>query len=182
MRKLKFGQRTGEIMQIAYVVDDLEAAAHRWMKRFNFGPWVILDHFRADNMTYLGKPTDLDVSIALAYSGGMCFELIQKHNDVPSVYDDAASSNGLGSFHHWAVATETFDDDVARFARDDRHVVFFGEVVAVGGLRFAYVDTRTDLNGMIELIEIGPPVEELFAGVRDRADTWDRKTPFVRPG
>ena len=33
MRKLKFGQRLGEIMQIAYVVDDLEAAAIRWTKR-----------------------------------------------------------------------------------------------------------------------------------------------------
>lgn len=181
MRELKFGARLGEIMQVAYVVDDLEAAAARWASFLNIGPWVLMEHFPAEEKKYYGAPTDIDLSIALAYGGGMCFELIYQHNKTPSVYSDLVDRDGFGAFHHWAIGTETFDEDVARYQSEDCEVAFSGKVVPVGGLRFAYIDTMKELRGMIELIEMGPLVEDLFAGIREQANTWNRKTVLVRP-
>ncbi len=181
MKMLKFGRRLGEIMQVAHVVDDLETAAARWTKHLNIGPWIVLEHFQADEKEYYGEPTDVDLSIALTYSDGMCFELVCQNNDTPSVYKDIVNKDGFGAFHHWAIGTETFDDDVARYHADNCDVAFFGKVAPVGGLRFAYIDTMKELRGMIELIEMGPRVEELFAGVKEQAQSWDRKTVIIRP-
>jgi len=180
-RMCKFGQPLGSVMQVAYVVDDLEAAAMEWVKNLNVGPWVIMEHFPAKNMKYYDDPTDIDLSIALAYSGSMCFELIFQHNDVPSVYTDCVKTDRMGCFHHWAVSTVTFDEDVARHKANGHKVAFYGEVVPVGGKRFAYIDTMAPLRGMIELIELNDDVEGLFAGVRAQSQDWDGADPIRRP-
>jgi len=180
-RICKFGQPLGAIMQVAYIVDDLEAAAMHWVKNLNVGPWMIMEHFPAENMKYYDEPTDIDLSIALAYSGSMCFELIFQHNDVPSVYADCVEKDGIGCFHHWAVSTETFEEDVARHKANDHKVAFSGEVVPVGRKRFAYIDTMAPLRGMIELIELNDAVEDLFAGVRELSQEWDGADPIRRP-
>ena len=178
---LSFGQPLGAIMQTAYVVDDLEAAAVKWTKTLGIGPWLLLEHFEADNMTYYGKPTDVDLSVALAYAGSMCYELIFVHNDVPNVYSDVVRKQGFGCFHHWAISTETFDEDVARYKSQGYEVAFYGEVRPVGGKRFAYIDTLKDNGGMVELIEISPEVEGLFSMVKDMSINWDGKDIIRRP-
>ena len=180
-RMLKFGQPLGGVMQIAHIVDDLEAGAAKWVEALNIGPWVILEHFQADNTTYYGEPTNIDLSIALAYSGSMCFELVQQNNDVPSVYKDQIAQSGLGAFHHWGVCTETFDEDLAAYKRKDMPIAFAGNVRAVGGLRFAYIDAMASARGMIELIECAPVVEDLFNSIKEQAEAWDGKTVFIRP-
>ncbi|MEP1144322.1 MAG: VOC family protein [Henriciella sp.] len=181
VRQLAFGPPMGGIMQVAYVVSDLESAADYWVRNLNIGPWMIMEHFPAENMTYRGNPTSVDLSIALAFSGSICFELIFQHNDVPSVYKEIGPPTVAGKFHHWAVGTESFDEDVNKHADLGNSVAFYGEVQPVGGLRFAYVDTFKSLGGMIELIEIGPPVEELFAGVKAASEAWDGHTVCVWP-
>lgn len=180
-RMCEFGQPLGAIMQVAYVVDDLEAAATMWAKYLKVGPWMLMEHFPGANMKYYGEPTNADISIALAYSGAMCFELIRQHNDVPSVYRDCAERDGIGCFHHWAVSTETFDDDVAGYLADGCKVAFSGEVIPVGRKRFAYIDTMASLRGMIELIELNAAVEKLFADVRAMSAGWDGSDPIRRP-
>ena len=182
MKKLKFGQSVNEIMQVAYVVDDLEAAAVRWTRHLDIGPWVIFEHFSAESAMFYGEPSDVDVSLALAYSGGMCFELIRQNNAAPSVYMDLTNKDGLGAFHHWAKGTETFDDDVAKYQSDGVKIAFSGNVTAVGGLRFAYVDTFKELRGMIELIELGPLVEDFFSEIKSHSLSWDRKAVFADLG
>lgn len=178
---LSFGQPLGAIMQTAYVVDDLESATRHWAATLNVGPWLILDHFEADDMRYYGSPTNVDLSVALAYSGSMCFELITVHKDVPNVYADVVTNRGLGCFHHWAISTETFDDDVKRYQAQGYEIAFYGAVAAVNGKRFAYVDTRKENGGMIELIEISPDVEALFAGVKDMSINWNGSDVVRRP-
>ncbi|MEM8685802.1 MAG: VOC family protein [Pseudomonadota bacterium] len=180
-RMMDYGQPLGSIMQVAYVVDDLEKAAQHWVDALGIGPWIIMPHFPAEDMHYRGTPTDIDLSIALAYSGSMCFELIFQHNEVPSVYREDGAPTREGRFHHWAIATERFDDVMAKHKTLGHAVAFDGKVVPVGGLRFAYIDAMPHLGGMIEVIESGPPVEELFAGVKQVADNWDGKTVVIRP-
>lgn len=170
-------QLPGSIMQIAYVVDDLEAAARRWIRLTGTGPFFLLEHLPLVEPRYRGQPTDIDASIALGYSGGICVELVQQHNAVPSVYRELPGRAG-GGFHHWAVMTGQFDADVARY-RNQGYVDAFSGAVAVGG-RFAYFDTAADLGGMLELIELTAPVRELFDGIEKAAHGWDGRDPIRR--
>lgn len=180
-RMCKFGKPVGAIMQVAYVVDDLEKAAKRWASHLNIGPWVIMEHFPAENMRYYGEPTDIDISLALAFTDTMSFELIVQHDDTPSVYKDVVEKHGYGAFHHWAVTTDTFDADVERYLNDGAKVAFSGEVVPVGRKRFAYIDTLGKLPGMIELIELSDGVEDLFAGIKAQSEGWDGSDPTRWP-
>ena len=179
-RRCKFGRAVGEVMQVAYVVDDLETAAMEWVRRLNIGPWLVMDHFLGVNMKYYGEPTDVGLSLAIAFSGSMSFELIAQKDRAPSVYLDAVKAHGYGCFHHWAVTTDEFDTDIERHIRDGSRIAFSGEVAPVGRKRFAYIDTNGRLPGMIELIELNEAVEDLFAGIKTHADGWTGANPIRR--
>ena len=170
-------QPVGQILQVAYVARDLDAALTRWIEHMKAGPFFVLEHLEAVETTYRGQPTDPDISIALGYSGGVCVELIYQHDDGPSVYRDVHGGAGQG-FHHWGVASETFDEDVERYQAMGHELAFGGRVV-VGG-RFAYMDTVAELSGMIELIEWTPKVCELFANMEAAARDWDGGDPIRR--
>jgi len=171
---LKFGQPLGEIMQVAYTVEDLEQAMQHWVRDLGIGPFFKFEHFPLLDAQYRGQPTQFDVNIGLAYSGGMCFELIQQNNDAPSVYRDVIDERGFG-FHHWALSTRDFDGDVARYQESGAELALYG--VAAVGARAGYMDTRSTLGGMIELIEIKSEVEELFAFIRAASENWNGEDP-----
>lgn len=173
---LPFGQPLGGIMQVAYVVPDVRAAATAWAQSLKVGPFFLIEHFPLADLTYRGKPDTLDVSLALAFSGSMCFELIQQHDDRPSVYQEVVAKRGYG-FHHWAVSTRDFDGAVADYTARGFTQALYGLVPSVNG-RAAYIDTMDKLGGMIELIEINPAVEGFFATMKQAADGWDGTNPI----
>jgi hypothetical protein len=169
-------QPPGTVMQIAYVVeDDLDAAAIRWVELMRAGPFFVLPHLELIESRYRGEPGGQDVSIALGYSGGVCVELVQQHNDAPSVFRELLGRSGPG-FHHWALMTERFDEDRQRHLAAGHAEAFSGAVAL--GARFAYIDTVQALGGMIELIELTPPVRELFGTIEQAAQNWDGSAPL----
>ncbi len=172
---LSFGQPLGGIMQVAYVVEDIEKAMNHWTKTLGVGPFFLFEHFALEDYRYRGKPSDLDITIAMGFSGSMCFELIFQHSTSPSVYTEVVGRKGYG-FHHWAVSTTSFDADLARYASSGNAEVLYGRVEPVDA-RAAYVDTMAELGGMIELIEMNPAVEGLFSAVKEPSVNWDGKDP-----
>src|SRR5262245_32549968 len=42
MKELGFGQRVGQIVQMAYVVEDIRAAMNLWVRDCGVGPWFLL--------------------------------------------------------------------------------------------------------------------------------------------
>jgi len=168
-------QPVGTIMQIAYVVEDLDQALNHWLQKTNTGPFFVLKNLEILNPEYRRKSTDLDLTIALGYSGSLCVELIKQNNAVPSVYNEPP----MAGFHHWGVMTEGFDRDLAMHEQNGNELLFSG-AVAVGG-RFAYVDTRPQLGGMIELIELTPLVAELFENLESAARVWNGDYPIRFP-
>lgn len=174
MDMLPFGQPLGGVMQVAYVVEDIHQAMRHWSGALGIGPFFLFEHFPLLDARYRGAPTEFDVTLGLAYSGTMCFELIQQNNDVPSVYRDIVDKRGYG-FHHWARSTRDFDGDVKRYQAMGAALALYG--VAAVGARAAYMDTSDTLGGMVELIEITPQVEALFATLRQAAVDWDGENP-----
>ena len=75
----------GEIMQLAFVPADFDAALQHWIG-LGAGPFFALDHVRLEDVTYLGKPAEIDFSMVIGYWGDLQIELIRQHNDAPSIY------------------------------------------------------------------------------------------------
>ncbi|WP_232494136.1 VOC family protein [Novosphingobium kaempferiae] len=166
------------VMQVAFMVEDLEAACMHWVRTTGIGPFLTVPHVVLEEYSYCGRPASgLDFSVAIAQSGGVQIELIQQHCDNPSAYRDTVAK-GQGGFHHLAVYT---DDYAATYAR----YVDQGFVVAVdgsfGGFRFSYIDTSATLGCMIELIEENPLQSDFFARIASAAVGWDGAEP-IRPG
>ncbi|MGI9246788.1 MAG: VOC family protein, partial [Steroidobacteraceae bacterium] len=75
-------------MQVAWVVDDLEASMQKWINGHGVGPFMVLRHCQVTNLLHRGRPTTCDFDVAIAQSGTLQIELIQQHDDLPSVYRD----------------------------------------------------------------------------------------------
>jgi hypothetical protein len=170
-----FGQPLGGIMQVAYVVPSLREALAFWTSELHVGPFFLFENFQLDELQYRGRPSTLHMSLACAYSGSMCFELIEQHDAEPSVYRDVIMSRGHG-FHHWARSTRSFDADVRSYEASGAALAMYG-VATVAAARVAYMDAREKLGGMVELIEFTPAIDALFGAMKKAAEGWDGSNP-----
>lgn len=167
----------GSMMQMAYIVENLEETIEQWSQVNNAGPFVIMESFDIDHMEYRGKPCNtLDLRLALGYTGGMCVEFIQQKCDTPSVYQEVIKQQGYG-FHHWAFITDKFDADVARYKAQGDDICFSGKVAV--GERYVYLDRRASMHSMIEVIEYSPEVDTLFSNIETMAKDWDGKERII---
>ena len=81
MSLLGFGQPQTGVLQMAYVVEDIDASMRTWIEELKVGPWFLLEHFTGERGTYRGVPADVDVALAMAYAGHMLVELIAPHDE-----------------------------------------------------------------------------------------------------
>lgn len=169
-----FGRPAGEVIQYAYTVPDVAAAVSVYTERFGVGPWFRRGPFTPPAARYRGNPCRMTVTLARAFAGDSMIELIQQHDDNPSVFTE----RGYG-FHHWAIGSRDIDADISRFAGYGYPVAFEDQVPS--GARIVYVDATAELPGMIELIEMTEGQEAMYARFRDAAAAWDGTDP-VREG
>jgi hypothetical protein len=176
MTLLNYGQPFGGFMQIAYTVPDIDAVIGTYVERFHMGPWTVR-RFQPPSATYRGMPNPIDVTLAITFTGHMMVELIQQHNDVPSVFQEMIAKSGHG-FHHWGIVTQAFDADGAAYVSRGHERVFTDTLP--DGTRVAYYDTTRDLPGMVELIEFGPSQERRHTAAYVASLSWDGSDPIRR--
>ena len=169
------GQPAGSIIQFAYIVADAEAAARSYARELSIGPWFLRGPLMARKPVYRGRAQELQLSIAIAYSGHMMIELIQQHDDGPSVYREAFVRSGYG-FHHHGIASVSFDADCAAYSGRGYELVFTDQSPA--GTRVAYFDAKRGFPGFIELIEIVPASIERYEGMYHAARNWAGRDPI----
>jgi hypothetical protein len=100
----------------------------------------------------------------------MSFELIEQHNDVPSVYREIVERRGYG-FHHWGVPVPDLDRAVADYRAQGYEVAFSDR--SPRGYRVVYMDTTRDLPGMTELMEMMPSLESRYTEMYLSSVGWD---------
>ena len=164
----------GPIMQNGYVVHDWRAAAMHWVEQLGVGPFFALEHIAFDACRYRGKPADIDMTVAIAYTGDYQIELVQQHNDVPSIYTDFLIHNAPG-LQHVGTLVDDLDAALDDFGFAER-IVQDGRTAA--GQRFAYVDTVLTNGTMLELIEADGEMHNAFAYMREAAREWDGRDPI----
>jgi hypothetical protein len=165
-------QVSGSVYQMAYIVADIRSAAERWARLTGAGPFMLFEHFQFNDPQYHGKPADVDISIALGFSAGLCVELIEQHDERSSIYHDWRMQKGYG-LHHVAVLSEDFPRDIERWAALEAPAVFtagFGE-----NTRLAYLDTREALGHYLEVVEFTDFVRSALIDLREAQEGWDGK-------
>lgn len=166
----------GPIMQTAFVTTDIHGAMAEHTRATGAGPWFLRERGVFANQVYRGQPVQTELSIAMAYSGDMLIELIQKHDTGPSVYDDLLGKGGAG-LHHFGIETTDPEGDTARRETQGFALVYSAEVAH--GSQVLYFE-RPGLPYMIELIELRPASRAMFATIREAHAGWDSRDP-VRP-
>jgi hypothetical protein len=177
MSLMSFGQPVGGVVQVAYIVRDVEQSMRDFTSRLNIGPWFVTGPFTAAEGRYRGEATTLKVTLAIGFAGHMMVELIQQHNEVPSVYSEVVAERGYG-FHHFAVASGDFDRDIARYKAMGYEIAFSDR--SPRGVRIAYMDAMDDVTGMIEVIELTPQLEALYTKWYEASVNWDGSEPVRR--
>lgn len=177
MPTLDFGQPELGIFQMAYVVDDIEAAMARWTRDLRVGPWFLLDRFTGDDPIYRGGPSHMAVKIAMAFAGHMQIELLQPLDDHPSVYSETIDRQGYG-FHHYGIGSRDFEGDIASYEAHGYELAFRAGVPTGGSV--GYMDTKGALPGFVELIELSDAMEQAFTRFYAASLGWDGSNP-VRP-
>jgi len=177
MQPLSYGQPLGAITQVAFTVEDVESAIAGYVRDLGIGPWFLRGPFTPPQALYRGRPTGLSVSLAMAFSGQLMIELVQQHDDVPSIYNADGAQRRYG-FHHFGVATGDFDGEVRRYGEAGFALVF-SDITPVG-TRIAYFDGAGRLPGMVELIEMNSVQESRYARIHAAAAGWDGRDPIRR--
>ena len=165
----------GQIAQIGYVVRDIRASMDHWVQH-GVGPWFYVDRVQTDYFRHRGVDSGMEMSVAVANSGGVQIELIQQRNDAPSVYKEFLDAGREGMQHvaYWTTDYQTLYD---------RAIALGYKVVQEGSIggekgRFAYLDTETDQGTVIEISDISGPKGQFFAYIREVAADWDGSDPI----
>ena len=164
----------GEIVQIAYVVNDVTTGARRWAERFGAGPFFVRHHIPVHDATHRGRPTHFDHSNACGQWGRIMVELVQDHGTGPSVVRDlfAPGEEGL---HHVACFVDDIDEAIAGYAALGHELAGTGN--AYGLTRFCYIDTTAERGHLTELYEPSGRLRDFYAMVAEAADGWDGSDP-----
>ena len=166
--------------QIAWVVDDLDKAVERWQKMANIGPIYIGRHVGAmfdETTKHRGLPAQIDISAAVVQAGPVQIELIQQHDSAPSPYRDVYAEGEEG-LHHICSFVDDVDAECRRYESLGYEVVLTSKIG--GQTPAAYVDTRSLIGCMTELMGNQGFVAHMFSATAKAAAEWDGVTDPIR--
>ena len=163
----------GRIVQIAYAVEDVRAAARSFAERVGAGPFFVRHHDLPRRVDHRGQPGTFDHSSAYGQWGSVQVELVQIHRAEPaSLADIVQRTSGI---HHVATFVESIDDEQRRLVELGWPAVMTAETAS--GLRYAFHDARDQLGHLLEIYEPSPGVLALYAMVAAAAVGWQGDDP-----
>jgi hypothetical protein len=177
MTLFNFGQPVNGHCQLGFLVEDIHEAMDSFTKHVNVGPWFLMERIQIRNVNYRGRVTQINASLAYGNSGHVQVELIQQHDDAPSVFTEMIRTRGYG-LHHQGVAVRDFDAELNRLTEMGHEVAAY----AVNDIpsRAAFLDTKGKFPTMIEVMETNETVEAMFTAIFHASVGWDGRDS-VRP-
>ena len=165
----------GEMSQICWVVPDIDAAIRYWGETLGVGPWSLTRHVEVTGFEHAGEPSDVDMSLAIAYSGDMQIELIEQHNQAPSLYHDVAPGP-RGGQHHVGYYALDYEERRKRILEAGYEI---GQQGAIGSIHFTYFRTAELLGTYSELISLTDEIAAALEGLKAAARGWDGRELLV---
>jgi hypothetical protein len=161
------------VVQIAYIVPDVRAAAGEWADRVGAGPFFVFDHFEL-TATHDGRPAVLDHSPAFGQWGDVQVELIQLHALEPAPFRRAFGDGRIG-LHHMTWFPDDLAAEGARLEALGWPCVL--DMTGHTGTRALFHDARAELGHFIELYVGTPRIRRHYAAVAEAAVDWDGADP-----
>lgn len=178
MTKISKIKALGDVVQMAYLPEDFDAALKYWTETVGVGPFFLMENVRLGEMKYRGQPTDSAFSIAIGYWGDVQIELIRPENDAPSIYNgDYAVTDRM---HHICIFVKSIEEARAACAEVGAEILVEGKVGDDGEV--IYVDAGGGPGTVIELLQPMGGSEGLFDMMRDAARNWDGSEPLRKLG
>lgn len=162
------------MFQNGFVVRDWRSVAMQWVETLGVGPFYVMEHIEFAECFYRGEPVEPDMSVAIAYSGDHQIELVQQHNNAPSIYTDWLRDHAPGLQHMGTLVDDV--DAVIRARGWEKQVVQHGRTSV--GQRFAYIDVGLHDGAMIELIGANDQIVKAFEIMKSAASDWDGSRPL----
>ena len=140
--------KDGDVIQVAYVVRDLDEAMRRHWEVCGIGPWHIyqFEAPKVQNYMYRGKPATHSCLIAVTFGDRTQVELMQPVSGY-SIYDEFLEAKGEG-LHHVKLFYSDCAKAVAEYERRGYPVIQSGRFDED---EHYYLDTERDFGYIIEL-------------------------------
>ncbi|MHA7820507.1 MAG: VOC family protein [Erythrobacter sp.] len=164
----------GDVMQLAFVPDDFDAAVKHWTEVMGVGPFFLMEGIHLEGMKYRGEPTDAAFDLALAYWGDIQIELIRPRDAHPSIYTGEYADVGSG-LHHVCILVEDIEEAYRVCAEQGAEVVIEG---SLGDSRVIYVDPGRGPGSLVEILQQGEGGPGLFAMIKQAGEGWDGSEPL----
>ena len=146
--------RLGRVGQLGIVVRDIQKSMEHYWGVLGIGPWKVYTNGPPPlrNVTYHGRPASYRVRVALAQTESMVYELIQ-YLEGDSIHRDFLESQGEG-IEHVGIYIPNLDDSLTGLRSQGLSVLQSADGLgAIGDGRYAYLDTRSTLGFVLELIQ-----------------------------
>jgi hypothetical protein len=171
------GKRFGQVVHVAYVVEDIDKAMTEWLAGLGVGPWTCIRNIELESV-YCDKALTLRLHEALAYAGTLQIQLVQCLNSAeePTPYQ-ARQQRGTWGLHHVAYFSKDIDRDVAIAEAQG-----FGsacEMQSKDGHRYFYMRAQNPSTEVwIEFLEEFPLILDIYKeGIAETA-SWDGADPI----
>lgn len=158
--------------QLGHVVDDVLAAASKWVRAFGIGPFHVLPVVE-QRSNFGGEMRSVRIQVAVAQAGPVQIELIQQHCRTPSIFQDW-SRGGTSAFHQIATMTDDYDAKKSRFEALGYKIAAESDA---GEFRVAYVDTSADFGFYTEVVESYPGLLTQVRAISDTCANWNGIDP-----
>lgn len=170
----------GEIRQLAFIVEDIDAAMQTWAKRLGIGPFFIKREIQFEDFFYRGKAAQSPTtSIALANSGFIQIELVQQHCDTPSIYKEHLDRGNPGMQH---VSSWVSTEELERLRTElpnQGYELAQSCTIASSGVELLYFSTEDDVGFIFEVADLKEADHyERIMGIKKAYDDW-RGEPLV---
>lgn len=162
------------MFQLGFVVDDLLAAADRWVRVFGVGPFHVMPRVK-NSCRYRGADAYADIHIAVAQAGPVQIELIQDYTDGPSVFGDFVELRGAFGLHQLCTLTRDYDGKKAHYERLGYETAC---EFTTPGQRVAFYDTIEDFGFFTEVVEEKPSFQANLAAISRTCEDWDGTDPI----
>lgn len=158
------------LVQIAYRVDDLEAACHEWAERVGAGPFLIRRHL-AVTATHHGEPAVYDHSAAFGQWGPVMLELVELHACEPASMREVFEHDRPGQVNHYACFVD--DLEAASAALEAAGFPLEMSLTSSSGMQVRFHDARELVGGILELYVGTEHLRAHYDHVAELARDWD---------
>jgi hypothetical protein len=154
----------GEMMQIAYVTNDIDAATSYLETTLGIARFRINRGSSLGGRIHVGGELvdEWVIDAALAYSGATNIEVIRPVSGAVALYRSGIRHGALLTLHHLGFRVDDFDAATRVVERAGRAWAQNG---TFGDIRFGYLDFTAELGHYVEVMELGPQAAAFFASI-----------------